>query len=76
MTDIFFTVSLIVGIIAAVSIAGTLLAIALGYIDVFPTVGPRLVRPVSRLILGLPLRQNLTVFARRVKTDGIPPFLG
>jgi len=34
MTDIFFTVSLILGVIAAVSIAGTLLAIALGYIDV------------------------------------------
>jgi hypothetical protein len=34
MTEIFFTVSLVLGFVAAISITGTLLAIALGYIEV------------------------------------------
>ncbi len=34
MTEIFFTVSLVLGVVAAISITGTLLAIALGYIEV------------------------------------------
>jgi len=34
MTEIFFTVSLVLGFIAVISIAGTLLGIVLGYIDV------------------------------------------
>jgi len=34
MADIFFTVSLILGFVAVLSITGTLLGIALGYIDV------------------------------------------
>jgi len=34
MTETIFTVSLILGIVAVTGIAGTLLGIALGYIDV------------------------------------------